>query len=318
MRIDPVKAVPIILYALLIIGEIILFSNSFVMLFRRMLVRSSIDRSKEVIKDGIDRSGLARFSKELKLALGISDANAVIRFVSVSVLAALLVFALLIGSFGLRVALTGFLLAGLTPFALVKTRLRNMQVDMSREGETLLTELLNNYRINHYNMKEAIEKTALTIEDAPCSRKQLLDLSKALTLAESRQDIRNAIEVFRLSLSTSWGNVLATNMEFAEFEGIRVTESLKDLVDSIIKARRNLEMTKRETADSGLVLKFIFPCVLLMIYFGSTAAFGMSPQEFVNYQFRTPTGLMWAMLLTASFIVSLLVSAYIARQKMDL
>lgn len=311
----PVKWITAFLYAAFLLGLALCFWDSFASLHYRARSRA---RLKSLGISSADDSAIKPFAAMLELSLGLKGENAVTVFILASAIPAMAAFVLLYVSFGPAMAVYGMAAAGLTPYIIMRSRLQNKQVDMSREGEQLLTELLNNYRIYHYNMREAIEKTALSIEDAPLSKKMLLDLSRELNEAASVQSQRAAIEKFRMALSTSWGDLLAANMEFAEIDGIMVTESLRDLVENITDARRKLEQTKRETNDSGMVLKFLFPVMCLMIYFGATAAFGMSPQEFIRCQFRTATGMGWFIGLLFSYVVSLLVSSFVSRRKMDI
>lgn len=62
------------------------------------------------------------------------------------------------------------LFMGVMPYCLLQLRLYRQRVTRSREGDTLVQELLNNYKIHDYNMKEAVEITAYSLEGAPEER----------------------------------------------------------------------------------------------------------------------------------------------------
>ncbi len=313
------RAVSLAIYALFILGLALLFWDSFAAARAGLAAKARLKALRKDM-DGAPSAprGAAALTDMVSLAFGLKGENSGLIFIAGSLGLGLTVFILLAVSYGAALALYGFLAAAAIPYILMKARLQDLRVDMSREGEQLLTELLNNYRIGHYNMREAIERTAVTIEEAPISRRMLLDLSREMNAATGDEEVKRAIERFRLALSTSWGDLLAANLEFAELDGIRVTESLKDLAEGVSDARRLLEQTRRETSDSGMVLKVLFPVMCILIYLGATAAFGLTPAEFIHNQFGTPTGVGWAIGLLLSYALSLLASAYVSRQKMDI
>lgn len=311
-----INAITAALYIFLFLGLVLTFLSSFERLGKA--IRSRV-RLKELTRR-LQQSHREepRLADLLELSIGMKGAHADRWFLAGCLSLALIVFLALFAAFNPRLGLFGGFCAGCCPYLLVRTRLQNKQVDLSREGEQLLTELLNNYRICRFSMREAVEKTALTIEEAPLSKKLLLSLSRELNEASGKEQVRRAIEKFRLAFSTSWGDLLAANLEFAEADGIIVTESLKDLVSGIADARRKLEQNKRETSDSAAVLHYLFPITLLMIYFGAVFCFGLSTSQFLHNQFRTQTGMGWFIALCFSFVVSMMISAFTARQKMDL
>ena len=310
------KAITLTLYLMLIGGEVLLFRKSFVNLYYSIMHKAMM-RDKLRAK-GEEDELLNKLNNMLYITLDMKGENAGYTFVVISLGLGFIAFVFLTAAFNVRLGLFSFIAVALIPFIVVRTRLQNFRVDISREGEVLVTELLNNYRIYHYNMREAIEKTAETIEEAPHSKKMLLTLAKELTTSRSNDESHLAIEKFRYSIETSWGDMLASNISFGHIEGIRVTEALKDLVDNIIKARKALEQNKRENNESKIMLKVLFPAMCVLTYIGAVKFFGFTPGKFFHYQFGTSTGVGWSIGLVLVYIVSLLISAFLTRQKMDL
>ena len=311
-----VKIVTVSLYTMLILGEIILFRKSFIDLYYQLIHKAKM--RDELRSSSESDELLTELNNMLYITLGMEGDNAGYLFLFASLGLGVLAFIFLTAIFSVRLGLFGLIAVSLMPYAVIRTRLQNFRVDISREGEILLTELLNNYRIYHYNMREAIEQTAISIEEAPHSKKMLLNLAKELTSASSNAETSAAIEKFRYSIATSWGDMLAANIEFGHIEGIKVTEALKDLVDNIIKARKALEQNKRENNESKIMLKVLFPGMCVLTYVGAVKFFGFTPQKFFSYQFGTATGVGWTIGLIATYIVSMLISAFLTRQKMDL
>ncbi|MBQ4181135.1 MAG: hypothetical protein II617_02130 [Firmicutes bacterium] len=314
------RAVSIALYGMFLAGLFVMFSSPFAGAAARISARARLKGIKKGLagERPYEEPGSGSLSAMLDLAFGIKGDSSGQIFILASLVLGLVVFLILTLRFGPGLGIFGFAAFSTAPYLIMRTRLQDLRVDMSREGEQLLTELLNNYRIGHYNMREAIERTAVTIEEAPISKRMLLDLSRQLNAAAGDAQIKDAIERFRLALDTSWGDLLAANLEFAELDGIVVTESLVDLVESVGSARRWLEQTRRETSDSSMVLRILFPAMCVLIYVGATSAFGMTPAKFLHNQFGTATGVGWAVGLAFSYVLSLVASAFIARQKMDI
>lgn len=315
------KYLSAILYFMLVVGEILVFRNEFKNLYYNLQMR---DRAKR--KDAEDASDgenlgyefLDDLNKMIAVTLNVNNPNAAYVFVLVSMGLGALVFAVLSALFSSKLGVLGFLMGVIAPYGILKVRLQNFRVDISREGEIMITELLNNYRINYYNMREAIEKTALTIQEAPHSKKMLLQLTRDLTNAATVEDTKDAIEKFRYSLNTSWGDILATNITFGYVDGVKITNALVDLVDSIGRARKTMEQNNRENNESGILLKYLFPISYVLTYFGAIKFFGFTTEKFVYYQFKTESGMMWFMILVCVYIGSMAITSFLTKQKMDI
>ena len=76
---------------------------------------------------------------------------------------------------------------GVLPYCSIMARLYSQRVTRSREGDVLVQELLNNYKIHMYNMKEAIEITAFTIEGAPGAKRILFKSGKRTQQCSNRK-----------------------------------------------------------------------------------------------------------------------------------
>ena len=101
-------------------------------------------------------------------------------------------------------------------------------------------------------MRRAIEVSARTMKEAPHAKRLLFSLSKGLNRGSTDVETARLLEEFRLSLQTSWGNILAANLWFALTTGTEITAALQDLADTekylkIIEERnREIEKEKME------------------------------------------------------------------------
>ena len=188
----------------------------------------------------------------------------------------------------------------------------------SMEGEVLVTEILNHYKIHYCNMQEAIETAALHMEDAPHSRQLLLNLSRGLQKASTAAEMKGLMEDFRFSIGTSWASILTEDMYLACSSGLRVTDSLSDLAASMREARKLEELNRRENNEARLILKYLVPAGSLLMTVGGVRFFGLSMEEFLRYQFRTGPGITWFLLTFVTYLAAIFVHLLLSRRKFDL
>lgn len=253
----------------------------------------------------------------LQITLGMGTDRSIRAFGIISSFLAVLVFALLAGKVTPSLAVTAALGAGLMPYGILRLRLQKLRISSSREGEILITELLENYKIEYCNMRQAIETTAATIEDAPNSKRLLLNLARGLNTAEKSR-ISSLLREFRLSINTSWGNILISNMGFALTAGVEVTEALTDLADTVKRARKVNEFARRENNEAGMILKYLAPAAYLLTAVGGIKFFGLSADKFLLYQFRTEAGLTWFTISLIIYAAGVLLNACLSSAKLDI
>ena len=208
--------------------------------------------------------------------------------------------------------------SGFLPYLLLRCMVQERRVASSMEGEILVTELLNHYRIHYCNMQEAIETAALHMEDAPHSRQLLLNLSRGLQKATTTAEMKGLMEEFRFSIGTSWAAILTEDMYLACASGLRVTDSLSDLAVSMGEARKLEELSRRENNESRLILKFLVPAGSLLMAAGGVRFFGLSMEEFLRYQFGTGPGITWFLLTLVTYLAAIFVHLLLSRRKFDL
>ena len=160
--------------------------------------------------------------------------------------------------------------------------------------------------------------TALNIKEAPRSRKLLFNLSKGLNTASDKYEIKKLLDEFRFSIGTSWAGVMADNMYFALVSGIRITEAMEDLIKTVEKARKIEEFARRESNEGRLMLKYMAPCCYLLTVAAGIKYFGLSPEEFVKYQFMTETGMAWFIIAALTYCLGIAARSFLSRSKLDI
>lgn len=210
------------------------------------------------------------------------------------------------------------LFAGAAPYCVLAAGLRSRRAARSGEGGILVREILNNYKICSYNMKEAVETTAATIEDAPHAKNVLLDLAKGLNHAVTKPEINDILETFRFSFNTAWAGVLSTDIFFAHIYGIRVDYALEDLLKCMVRSRRLNEHEKRENNEARLMLKYLAPVSYILSLLCACRYFAFTPGKFIKYQFTTEIGLRSFIIMVIFYSVGLLLNTFLSKSKADI
>ncbi len=204
------------------------------------------------------------------------------------------------------------------PYVLCYAVLQQKRSARSKEGDLLVHELYNNYKIFNYNMGEAIGATAVTLENAPLSRALMTDLSKQLQLSSAEEDFSRYLETFRYSVGTTWGNVLAANIHFAMYRGIRVDEGLGDLSGAMMKSREVDEYKKRGNGEASMMLKYMVPVCYAFTVIGACGYFDFTLREFFTAQFFTGAGFRLFTVMIMIYGAGLLAEKFFEGEKMDI
>lgn len=204
------------------------------------------------------------------------------------------------------------------PYLLLQYKLRRKRIVSSHEGEILITELLNNYKINFNNIQQAIEITATTIQEAPNSKRLLFYLAKGLNKAADHREIKMLLSAFRFEIGTSWAGILAADIELAYVYGIKIGESLADLAKSMREARKMDEHTKRENNEARLILKYLSPLCWGLTFIGGSYFFEMKLTEFLHYQFGTEVGVTWLVIWALLYLAANGAFILFSKRKLDL
>ncbi len=204
------------------------------------------------------------------------------------------------------------------PYLTLQAQLHEKRVKRSREGDVLVQELLNHYQICDYNMAEALEKTALSLEGEPLGKRLFLQLAKDLQNAVTKKEVEDLLTEFRYAFDTVWGNVLASNILFSHLYGVRVDGALKDLLQCMVQSRKAVEYSRRENHEARIMLVWLTPISFFLSIFFACRFFDFTLGKFFSYQLGTALGLQWFFSMAFCYITSLLIHGFLAKEKMDI
>ena len=266
----------------------------------------------------LDCGFLEHIRRLLQATLTLGTGRGVYIFLGISALLSGWMFFFAVRKTSFLLAFTAAAGTAAIPYLILVCRLRMKRIANSHEGEILVTELLNNYKIHYFNMRQAIEITAVTMEEAPHSKRLLLNLAKGLNKASSEREIRLLLSEFRFEIGTAWAGILAEDIYLACSSGMKVTEALSDLTKSMRRARKLKEYTGRENNEAGLILKYFIPAAWVFSIIGGIYSFRLTIEEYFYYQFQTGVGMTWFLVWLLLYLGAWMVRFLLVRRKLDI
>lgn len=225
---------------------------------------------------------------------------------------------LLKNGFALSTATVLMVFISCLPFIFLYIRLHQMRISTSYEGELMVTELLNNYRILNRRIDLAFDLTAQNLSKYPNSQKIISQLAKGIKDYQGSEEILlNIVQTFHFQVQTSWGQLLSNLIYNSVLHGDDITEGLKDILEDL-KSLDNLnEKNKQTNIEGELMLKLLVPSVYLGTLYLVFSFFQFPLQKYINYQFRNPLGFQTFFLSMLFFTMTVLVYLIFKKPKND-
>ena len=301
-----------ILYALLVIGIYLIFSDSINYLFKDILVK--FRKLNALTNNG-------RFKIHIeKIFIVISKENMEKRDVNIFYISTILIF--LITFYYLVKSLDGVgvilsITLSLLPYAYIRTKLILLQRSGSFEGEALLREIFTQYKTNERNIITTIDETVqhLSSEEHPVTKRALFRVSLKIKSIKGEEELKEVLALFNYCLNTKWSKTLSENFYSAIWEKVDVYTGLNDLYASCKRINRHLEKNKRENMESMGMVKYLGP--FFMIFFAYLAASVLSIKQIILYQFTYSTGILLFCLIAISIIFGGIFINLLSKQKYD-
>lgn len=205
----------------------------------------------------------------------------------------------------------------LLPFGYLYMKSIAIQVQSSFEGEKLLAELLNQYKINYFNMVEALDKTVKNIKDAPHIQKKLFMLSIEMKQCMNDEQLQCILNEFSFNINTEWAKMLSNNIYLAISDGVNVTVSLNDILKELRYAKDNMEREKRLNIEGFAIIKYLIPFMYVGSILVAVKYFSFTIDKFIYYQFKTATGFKFFIIICILFIVNVTIMYLYKRRKFD-
>ncbi|OEF99448.1 hypothetical protein BHF71_09050 [Vulcanibacillus modesticaldus] len=313
------KTVYMLVYSGLIIGVwLLIFPIIYPFINRRkMIERFRFQRSEK--KKRIWKNNFIRHLEMLlSVTLNANSSYSLVTFIFISLTFFLASYVLTL-SLGNQVIIN-FLISmgvGLIPYLLLLLKLHNIRVNTSYEAETLITELINQYKINYLNMIEAIDQTIPRLKKQPYSKKALFRLSLAVKQYGDVEELEEIIQEFNFSIDTSWSLLLANNLFLSIEYGDDVQVALEDIIDELKDLKNINEKNKQYNHETFLMIKYIAPGTYLFSVYAMFQFFGFTTEKFIEYQFKNNLGMKLFILVVFLILINFIVYLFIKRPKND-
>ncbi|MBK5253201.1 MAG: hypothetical protein JJE03_01815 [Peptostreptococcaceae bacterium] len=309
--------VNMMMYVMMISGIIIYFEEELLFIYHYSLKKSKAfyRHEEEGKKKLIDSNDLVML---LNSTLGFKGDKSINRFISFSIVLSILTVALLLNRINITMVLMVSAVVSLLPYIVLRTKLKVDRRTNANEGDLVIAEILNSYKFTGYNMRAAIEHTALNMTNAPHMKNVILDLSKDMNLASDERDIKKSLFKFRYKVNTAWSDILSSNMYFALTKGVVVTDALADLLQAVENSKTVKEHLKRESNEANLMIIYMAPICYLLTVIGGIKFFNFTLKKFFSYQFLTDTGIKWFLVIVITYCIGILAKIYINDNKLDI
>lgn len=209
------------------------------------------------------------------------------------------------------------LIFSLLPYIILRIKLHSVRVESSYEGEASVTELINQYKINHLNMLEAIEMSIARLSKQPYTKKAFQRLLNDLQKYKDKNELEESVNEFTYSIDTEWAMLVGNNIYLSIEYGDDVRESLDDVLDDLKDLNSINEKNKQQNNEAFFMVKYFTPFSYLFSLFVMFNYFGFTFTKYIDYQIRNEMGLQLFILTVASIVGNYMLYIVTKRPKND-
>ncbi|WP_240416486.1 hypothetical protein [Paenibacillus periandrae] len=252
------------------------------------------------------------------MALNIRSEQALYTFFLIS--GVLAFFSLLFCIRSSQTVLTSILtcsIAAGAPYLILLIKLRAIHVNSSYEADTLVTELISQYKLNYLNMVEAIDQTIIRLPRNLYTRKALFRLSLDIKECRNQTELEDIVKEFAFSVGTEWAILLSNNIYQAIAYRDDVREGLEDILNELIALKTVNETNKQNNSETFLIIKYVAPIAYVLSVYGLIHYLGFSTKKFISYQFYDPQGLQYFVYTLVCISGNFIIYYFIRRPKND-
>jgi len=283
---------------------------------RRMKLKTRIKGKRRLRNIKID---IQRLDK-IKIMIEVAHSNKISMvgyfFFIISIFTATLLFMIVTNSFSVSNMFLSAVVS-LLPFGITYAMFSLKRVNISYEGERLVSEFINQYRVSSGNVKEAIVNTIDSLYDQPNSKRALTKLSFNVNNARNDEETEKAIEEFNYTLNTQWGQLLSHSMLVGLTTGLDITASLDDILKEIKYIKGVIEKGNRDNNESAVLILLFGPGTFILTTMYSLNTLNMSFGQYIHKQIGTPMGLRMLMLIITAQVISVILLLMFRKPKFD-
>lgn len=197
-------------------------------------------------------------------------------------------------------------------------KLHSRRIKLSHEGKELLNELLNNYRIHHLNMPEAIDQTIYSIGDKlPNSKRMLTRLAIGLREYRNENELRQTVDDVVYAIDSKWSILMANLIFIGVLKGEDVSDGLADLCKDLAELDYINEKNRQLNIEGAIMLKVIVPIVALGGLYMLFDMFDFTLKQYIEYQFLNSFGFTSFYYTSITTVFTVLLYLFFRKEKND-
>ena len=203
------------------------------------------------------------------------------------------------------------------PYLLLRIRFEGIRRKGSYEGEVVVSNFLNHYRICNFNVYEALERLLSESDNIKSNNPLLFKMLMELRNTGSPAEIKKATNAYAQVVNTNWSRMFAYNIQLAAEKGINVSVAIEDILLQLRDARTMLEERKRMNSEAMRIVVYMIPMLYAFTIIMSVKFIGLAPGEYLKNQFTTEEGVFFLALSVVLFLINIILMEAVSRQKFD-
>lgn len=203
------------------------------------------------------------------------------------------------------------------PYMLIRIKFEAIRRKSSFEGEMLISNFLNQYRIVNFNVYEALEKMLEESKTTKTSNPLVLKMLLELRNASNPKQIKNAVNKFANIINTNWSRMFAYNIQLAAEKGINVSLAIEDILLQLRDARTIFEERKRLNSEAIRIVVYMIPLLYVFTVVMAIKFIGISLNKYVQNQLFTREGFLFFIVSSVMFLTNIVIIEIVNRQKFD-
>ncbi len=203
------------------------------------------------------------------------------------------------------------------PYILLGIKFEGIRRKSSFEGEMIVSNFLNQYRIVNFNVYEALEKLLEESKNTKASNPFVLKMLLELRSTGNPKEMKNAVNKFASIINTNWSRMFAYNIQLAAEKGINVSLAIEDILMQLRDARTIFEERKRLNSEAVRIVVYMIPFLYVFTVVISLRYIGMSFIKFIENQLFTKEGFLFFTVSSVMFLINIAIMEIVSRQKFD-
>ncbi len=203
------------------------------------------------------------------------------------------------------------------PYGYIRAKLMLKQVTGSFEGEMLISELINQYKMCEENIYETIDKCILELDDSTLSKKALFQLKLKLNSFTGDEELRETLNDFVINWNTIWARMLADNIYNAIKEDVNILLGLENIMEQGKEITKFIEEDKKDGMETEVMVKILCPLFSIVMLLMARNMVGYTWNMIFTYIFKEPIGLILFSVFVFLIGINIVILPILGKQKYD-